>query len=165
MGHSLWECPIVFSTMSEQKPVRELKQIHWINAVVSLLGLAVTFALAYGFDKWAILLRRQARETFSSEFYYWFLSISNLIFAGLMLVLAWFVCFRANKTRVIPVIFMIVGLFATFVFAVDVSILAPYSHYMITPFFLVPNTRVAHVAAFITVIGFAGLVLSKSNHD
>ncbi|MCK7522546.1 MAG: hypothetical protein MZV64_35120 [Ignavibacteriales bacterium] len=134
-----------------------------MDAIISLLGLAATFAIAYGFDRWSELLRRQASATFAPTSYYWFFSISNLIFAGLMLVLAWFVCFRANKTRVIPVIFMIVGLFATFVFAVDVSILAPDSHYMITPFPLMPNTRVAHVAAFITVIGFAGLLLSKND--
>jgi hypothetical protein len=150
--------------MSEQKPVRELKQIHWINAVVSLLGLAVTFALAYGFDKWAILLRRQARETFSSEFYYWFPSISTLLFACLMLALAWFVWFRAIKTRVVSMLYLVIGLLGTFAFPIEFSIHSSPSGLILTGFVL-PNSRAVYVSAFTAAIGIAGLVLSKFNHD
>jgi hypothetical protein len=150
--------------MSEQKSVRDPKKVKLMNAVVSLLGLAVTFALAYGFDKWAILLRRQARETFSSEFYYWFLSISTLLFACLMLALAWFVWFRAIKTRVVSMLYLVIGLLGTFAFPIEFSIHSSPSGLILTDFVL-PNSRAVYVSAFAAAIGIAGLVLSKFNHD
>jgi hypothetical protein len=149
--------------MSEQKPLRDPKKVNLANAIISLLGLAVTFAIAYGFDRWSDLLRRQASANFAWTSYYWFLSISNLIFAGLMLVLAWFVCFRANKTRLIPLLYLLIGLLAAFAFAIEVTVSPTFQ--MITPGFLLPNSRVVHVSAFAAAIGAAGLVRSKFDHD
>jgi hypothetical protein len=137
-----------------------------MNTIISLAGLAAAFVLAYGFDQWSEILRRQAFANFTWLSYYWFLSISNLIFPVLMFVLAWFVCFRANKTRVIPVIFLIVGLLVTFVFAIVHSIVAISSGSITTGILLPsPNSRVVYVSAFAAAIGIAGLVLSKFNHD
>jgi len=134
-----------------------------MNIAISFIGLFVAFAKAYGFDTGSRLLREQAAENFAWGFYYWFFSISNFIFAGLILILAWFVCFRANKTRIVPTIYLIVGLFATFAFAIEHTV-SPITQ-SITPGFLLPNSRVVYVSAFAAAIGVAGLVLSKINHD
>lgn len=152
--------------MNEQNTVRDTNRVNLMNAIVSLLGLAIVFAMAYGFDRWSDLLRRQAFANFTWISYYWFLSISNLIFPCLLLVLAWFVCFRANKTRVIPVIFLIVGLLVTFAFVIVYSIVAASSGLITTAIFLPsPDSRVVYVSAFAAAIGIAGLVFSKFNHD
>jgi hypothetical protein len=148
--------------MTEAKLVRDLKEAK-TNTIISLIGLVTAFAMAYGFDKWSELLMRQARVNFTWESYYWFLSISNLVFAGLILVLAWFVCFHANKTRIVPIIYLIVGLLATFAFVIEFTV-SPISQ-MITPGFLLPSSRVVDVSAFATAIGVAGFILSKFNHD
>lgn len=134
-----------------------------MNTIISLLGLFAAFVMAYGFDRWSALLTRQARANFTWGSYYWFLSISDLIFAGLILVLAWFVCFRANKTRIVPIIYLVVGLLATFAFAIEYTVSPNFQ--MITPGFLLPTSRVVYVSAFAAAIGIAGLALSKINHD
>ena len=142
--------------------VRDLKEEKLTNAIISLLGLAVAFAMAYGFDRWSNLLRRQASANFDWAAYYWFLSISNLFFACLMLILAWFVCFRA-KTRLVSILYLVFGLLGTFAFVIEFSISSTFQ--MITPGFLLPSSRVVDVSAFAVAIGFAGFILSKFNHD
>jgi hypothetical protein len=155
-----------FDTMTEQKLVRDPKKVNLVNAIISLLSLAAIFAMAYGFDRWSELLRRQAFANFTWISYYWFLSISNLIFPGLMLVLAWFICFRTNRTRVISAVFLIVGLLVTFAFVIVHSIVAVSSGSITTAIFLPsPDSRVVYVSAIAAAIGIAGLVLSKFNHD
>lgn len=134
-----------------------------MNTTISIVGLAVIFVMAYGSDQWAELLQRQARENFNFSPYYWFLSIDSLVLACSILTLGWLVCFRDNRRWLTSLIFIIVGLFAEFAFAVDFSILAPSSHYMITPFFLNPNSRVADVGAFVVVTGFARLLIFKND--
>jgi len=134
-----------------------------VNAIISFVGLAITFAVAYGLDRWSEILRRQASANFAWAPYYWFLSISNLILAGLILALAWFVCFRANKTRMVSIIYLIVGLLATFAFVIEFTV-SPITQ-LITPGYLLPNSRVVYVSAFAAAIGVAGLVLSQINHD
>lgn len=149
--------------MNEQKSVREPKKVNLMNAVVSLLGLAVIFAVAYGIDYWSVILRRQVSANFVWSSYYWFLSLSNLIIAGLLFVLAWFVCYRTDKRWLISLTFLIIGLFGTFVFAVEYSTLSSSRTFMVTPFFLAPNWRTNYVAAFSIVIGFARLLISKND--
>jgi hypothetical protein len=124
-----------------------------MNTVISLIGLIAVFAMAYGFDQWAVLVQRLAKENFNLMPYFWFLSITNLALASSVSALAWFVCFRTNKRWLISAVFLVVGLFVTFAFAITHTF----------PIFLPPNSRGAYVSAFVIVIGFARLLLSKND--
>ncbi len=128
---------------------------------MALIGLVIVFILAYGFDLWIAALQRTATTTFAIAPFLWLSSIANLILAGVLLLLAWFVNMRAANRRLIAVIFVIVGLLVTFASALTFTTLSTLPPLGIAEF-LTPNSRVSFVAAFIVVVGIGGLIPLKA---
>lgn len=131
-----------------------------MNAI-SLIGLVIVFVLAYSFDRWTIALQQTATRPFTIVSFLWLSSIANLILAGALLLLAWFVNFRAVNSKLVSVTFVIIGVLVTFASALIFTTL-----YTLPPLgiaeFLTPNSRVVFVGALIAILGLAGLIPLES---
>jgi hypothetical protein len=132
-----------------------------MTIIISLAGLVIVFFLAYGFDRLIMTLQQAASAAFALSSYLWLSSIANLILAGALLLLAWFVYFRAAKSKLISVIFMVLGLLVTFASALIYTFFSTLPPLGIAEF-LTPYSRVVVVAGLIAVIGIAGLLPRKS---
>jgi len=131
--------------------------------IISLAGLVIMCFLAYGFDRWIAALQQTASSPFAIASFLWLSSIANLILAGALLLLAWFVNFRAVKSKWVSAAFSIIGLLVTFALALIFTAFSTLPSLGIIEF-LMPNSRVIFVMAFIAVIGIAGLIPRKSRN-
>ena len=132
-----------------------------MTTFISLAGLVIVFFLAYGFDRLIMAFQQAASAAFALSSFLWLSGIANLILAGALLLLAWFVIFRAARSRLVSVIFIVLGLTGTFVSAfifTFFSTLPPLGVYE----FLTPYSRVVIAAGLVAVIGIAGLIPRKS---
>jgi hypothetical protein len=131
-----------------------------MNTAISLMGLVAVLFIAYGFDRWIELLRQRGANTFTLTPFLWFAGMANILFAGALLLLVWFVTYRAKRSRLVFSIFAVVGLLITFATAIHFSASVRYFPSSILEY-LTPNSRVVYVSALITVTGIAGFVLSR----
>ncbi len=129
----------------------------------SLIGMAATLVIAYGVDWGLKSLAETAQRTFVYEPYLWLAGPANLVLAGALVALAWFVIFRAERSKVVSSIFVIVGLLVTFSFAIIISakVLLPIGYLLA---FLTPNSHLVYAGGFMAVIGIAGFIL-KTPHN
>ncbi len=131
--------------------------------VLSFVGLVVTFAVAYGFQRLVTHMRTQVGVTASgtlAKSTLWVESIALVVLAATLLLLAWYVLSRVRRDPWVGGVFTVVGLVLTFVVAIEWSLeriwlsdrvmnLAGYNSYG------------HYVAAFAAVIGIACLVAPK----
>ena len=131
--------------------------------ILCFVGLMVTFALAYGFQRLVTHMREQVGVTASgalAKSTLWVESIAIVVLAAMLLLLAWYVVSRANRDIWVGAVFIVVGLVLTFDVALETSLerfwlsdrvmrLAAYNSYG------------HYVAAFALVIGIACLLAPK----
>ena len=122
----------------------------------------MAFAIAYGLDRWEVVVRRQARENFEFASTLWFASAANLILASSLLALAWLLCFQVSKNQWVSLALVIIGLLATFAVAISFTIQSN-SIVQRIPVLLFPDSRVADVSSFVAVIGIARFILFKND--
>ena len=132
-----------------------------MTIIISLAGLVIVFFLAYGFDRLIMTLQQAATAAFALSSFLWLGGLANLILAGALLLLAWFVYFRAAKSKLISVIFTVLGLLGTFASALIFTFFSTLPPLGIAEF-LSPYSRVVVVAGLIAVIGIVGLFTRKS---
>jgi hypothetical protein len=132
-----------------------------MSKTMSLTGLVCTFLAAYACDRWVESLRAEAFNTFNATgTFLWLAGVANILLAIALLLLAWHVLFRSDKSILISAVFMLVGLGVSFACAIEVSIASTLPPLGIVEF-LTPNSHVLYVAAFAVVVGSAGLVLPR----
>jgi hypothetical protein len=129
--------------------------------IISLAGLVIVFILAYSFDRWIVAFQQAAARASAIASSLWLSSIANLILVGALLLLAWFVDFRAIRSKLVSATFIVVGLLITFALALIFAIFSTLPPLGIAEY-LVPTSRVVFVAAFISVVGGVGLIPRKS---
>lgn len=129
--------------------------------IISLTGLVIVSFLAYSFDRWIVALQQTATRPSSIVSILWLSGIANLILAGALLLLAWFVNFRAAKSKWVYVTFLIIGILVTFTSAFIFTAFSTLPPLGVAEF-LTPTSRVVFIMAFIAVIGLAGLIPRKS---
>lgn len=128
--------------------------------VFSFAGLIATFALAYGCDRWVEALRAEATQPSTIASFLWQAGIANILLAAALLLLAWFVNFRVNKSRLISSLFVIAGLVITFAVAIEMSFTSTLPPLGIVEFFT-PNSHILYTGAFVAIIGIAGFILPE----
>jgi hypothetical protein len=129
-----------------------------MKPAISLAGLTAVLLMAYGFERWSLLLRQRGADTLTLTPFLWLASIANLLLAVALLLLAWFVTNRANRSRFVSLIFIVVGLLITFATAITFSATSRLLPLGIMEY-LTPNSRVVYAAAIIAATGIAGLIL------
>jgi hypothetical protein len=132
-----------------------------MTELISLAGLVVVFFLAYGFDRLIMALQQAASATFALSSFLWLGGVANLVLAGALLLIAWFVYFRAARNILVSVIFMVLGLLGTFTSALIFTFFSTLPPLGIAEY-LTPYSRVVVTAGLVAVIGIAGLIPRKS---
>jgi len=131
--------------------------------LVSFAGLLATFAVAYGFERLVAHMRAELEVTLSgtlAKSIPWVQSLAIVVLAAMLLLLAWYVVFRANRDMWVGAVFIVVGLVLTFNVAMATS-LGSFWLFDRLPRFAAYNSYGHYVAAFAAVIGIACLVAPK----
>jgi hypothetical protein len=131
-----------------------------MSKMVSFAGLVATFIMAYAFDRWVEFLRVEASRTFALAPYLWLAGAANLLLAITLLLLTWYVIFRADKSTLVSSVFVLVGLAFTFASTINMSLASPLPSLGLVEF-STPGSHVLYVSAFVAVIGIAGFVLPR----
>ena len=131
--------------------------------VLSVVGMLVVFAAAYGFERLMTHMKTQLGVTVSmalAKGIHWVDAVAVLVLAALLLILGWYVITRLNRDKYVGVLFTVVGLALTILVAVELSLERPFRPYWMVEIFHLESY--AHfVAAFIAVIGIACLVAPR----
>ena len=132
--------------------------------ILSIVGLVATLAAAYGFERLDLYMRERLGRTASmalGKSLYWVESIVPVVLAAMLLLLAWYVVTRANRSLVVGVVFIVVGMFLTFVMATEISLLERTTVLQRVGSPVYMDSYGHYAAAFLTVIGVACLVAPK----
>ena len=128
-----------------------------MTKLFSLIGMAATLVIAYGVDWGLKSLAATAQRTFVYEPYLWLAGPANLVLAGALGALAWFVVFRAERSKVVSSIFVIIGLSVTFSFAAIISARGSLRLGDLMAF-LTPSSHLVYAGSFVAAIGIAGFI-------
>ncbi len=113
---------------------------------IALAGMAGTLAAAFGFDRWIESLRVAASRTpVRAPWPLWPSSAANLVLAGCLVTLAWFVTCRSKRSKLVAAIFVVVGLLVVLLSSTIGS--------------MVPLFRTGYTGAFILATGVLNLIL------
>ena len=144
-----------FAMLRVERPGRRLswkgmramaEQKNITTESISLVGMAGTLALAYGFDRWLESLRVAASRTIVRPLWpLWPSSAANLVLAGCLVTLSWFVTCRSGRSKLVASIFVVVGLLVMLLSFTIGS--------------MVPLFRTGYTGAFILAIGILSLML------
>lgn len=81
-----------------------------LNETTAILGMIAALVVAYGLDQWIFQLRKESARTFVMAPALWGRLAANLITAAILLLLAWFVLTRVERSMGVTIIFLIAGL-------------------------------------------------------
>jgi hypothetical protein len=128
--------------------------------LISFVGLLATFALAYGCDRWVEALRAETAQSSTIASFLWQAGAANLLLDATLLLLAWFVNFRASRGRLVSSFYLLIGLAVTFAVAIEWSVVSTLPPLGVVEFFT-PNSHILYTGAFLAIIGIAGFILPK----
>jgi hypothetical protein len=81
-----------------------------LKQIIAILGMMAALVVAYRLDRWLIQARKEAAETFILFPVLWEKLAANLIAAAMVMLLAWFVLIRLERSISLTIIFLIAGL-------------------------------------------------------
>jgi hypothetical protein len=122
---------------------------------ISLLGMLLTFLLAYGLDRWTLALQQTVVQTYVVAPYLWISSAANLLLAGVLLLLGWYLAVRAPKNLWVSLAFIIIGLLFTFSTAIIYGVTSELPPASLSAY-LTPRVLIS--GAFIAAAGIAAMV-------
>jgi hypothetical protein len=128
---------------------------------VPLIGMMAVLGIAYALDNWMNAIRQAAMSDFAGTLPWLVPSyLADLVVAGLILALLWFVHAKGDKGLTLPLVYVIVGLGWLFynVLAIGLAGRLPLPMQLS----LVPQSLPAFASAFIAVIGLQRLILRQA---
>jgi len=127
---------------------------------LSLLGLVIVFIVAFGLDRGNYALGLYAASSFDYAPLLVLMALGNLLLAGCLIVLAWYVDFRGERSRVVASLFLIVGgLMTLYPIAFALGSPAGDAPLLLRNLFIyLADTQLHFAAAFVSVIGLISLV-------
>ena len=116
-----------------------------VSDVLPLIGLVVTLVIVYDFDRWM-----GTREPIV-----WVAGLSNLLLSGLLLALWWLMNLENERSKLVAMIFLLVGLLLTFgpPLLPELRLQLPFS----LAFLIEHNTLTRYAGGFVAVMGLVGL--------
>jgi hypothetical protein len=131
-----------------------------IKNSVALMGLIIVLAVSFGIDRWILVMRTENSRTFSLlGAVLWSYVIGDLIWAGLLLLLFWFMVSRGPRNWFIACIYLLVGLIQTLFPVLYISPIGQFWRFL-APFLATGSTLMRLTGGFITIIGGCTLALS-----
>lgn len=132
-----------------------------MSKAVSLVGLVLTFAVAYGCQRLTAYLKTEMAEALEAEPVFWFDSFALVIVSAALLFLSWYVIYRARKDVWVAAVFVLAGVGVTFAWAFEMTLGTTLISRMPNAEYLMPYSYVRYAAAFVAVIGIASLVIPR----
>ncbi len=137
-----------------------------MKPLVALVGALGILGLAWWFDRLYELSRLEAARTFDANPYaiVGTLAIVQLVLAGLLFLLAWFVILKSGGNTFVFLMFLLVGLLLLFSFSLDalLSRLPSFLSLSLTVFLPIsPRSMLFEASAFTTLIGIIGLIAQR----
>lgn len=143
----------------------------WISSyLLPLIGLVVVLGIAYGCNRWnQALIFEQAKYLSISSIYnlFWSFPLMTLACLGAVLFLFWLIMTRVDRSKVIGVIYMIVGLFLV---TIHLLYYQTFTNGWVLPFFMSSSYNYQSSFLYFTgggivVIGLFMLILPKKKND
>jgi hypothetical protein len=135
-----------------------------LSAIPSLIGMTITLAVAFGLDYLIRTLNYRVAQNFSvSPIIPLIYPAANLILAICLLLLFWYVNFRAARSRFISITFLVAGLFLLVFWPVAMSLMILIPAFRLPTFpglsYVWGRACTADALAGIATIGLLGLLL------
>lgn len=128
----------------------------FFSFLASVVGLIIVLGFAFWMDSGVDVLKIESLQTFS-ETIPWLVSanIANLVLAGLILTLLWFIYYKGYKSQTVGLIYFVVG-FGLLFYPV---IILPAANKLHLPLYipLEPKTFTSFTSAIIVVVGLQRL--------
>lgn len=140
-----------------------MKKMNLLSDIPSLISMIITLAVAFGLDYLIRALNYRVAQTFStSPLIPLMYPAANLILAICLLLLFWYVNFRAARSRFVSITFLVAGLLLLVLWpaAMSLMILIPAIRLPTFPglSFVWGRTCTADALAAIAIIGLLGLL-------
>ncbi len=137
-----------------------------MKSLAAVAGMLATLALTRWFDYlYDVLRTAPTRNVFvGTDAILWLGAATDVIVAGLLLLLTWFVMVKNGGSRFVFVSFLLVGILLLFSFSLQasLSLLPPSMWQLFTAVMPTsPRSLLFHAGAFIAVIGLMGLVVRR----
>lgn len=136
-------------------------QEPYLKAAISIVGMVITLVTALALDNWLAILEARASRTFDVMPAVWVVTGSHLVLSGMSLALAWNLLCRGRPSRLMAIIFLVVGLAVLLYPAIAIT-----TELLDIPFSLrwalSPDSRFVYISAFIVVLGIASLIYSSA---
>jgi hypothetical protein len=114
-----------------------MKNQRVVNVMISIGGMLLLLALAYGTDSLREYTDRYCAETFSHGYeIHWLYVVTNLVLSGTTVLWLWFVLVKAQSEKWVYVVFICIGLLITIypvLYFTDLGVL--YLAYRLSPVF------------------------------
>jgi hypothetical protein len=135
-----------------------------LSDILALIGMTITLAVAFGLDYLIRTLNYRVAQTFStSPIIPLIFPAANLILAACLLLLFWYVNFRAARSRLVNVTFLVVGLLLLVFWPVAMSLMILIPAFRLPTFpglsYVWGRACTADALAGIAMIGLLGLLL------
>lgn len=135
-----------------------------LSDIPSLIGMTITLAVAFGLDYLIRTLNYRVAQNFSvSPIIPLIYPAANLILAACLLILFWYVIFRAARSRFISITFLIAGLPLLVFWPVAMSLMILIPTFRLPTFpglsYVWGRACTADALAGIATIGLLGLLL------
>jgi hypothetical protein len=134
-----------------------------LSDIPALIGMLITLAVAFGLDYLMRALNYRVAQTFStSPLIPLMYPLSNLILAACLLLLFWYVNFRAARSRFVSITFLVAGLLLLIFWPATMTLMIMIPAFRPPTFpglsYVWGRTCTADALAAIAVIGLLGLL-------
>lgn len=137
-----------------------MQQTGFRYKLISLVGMAVILAIAWGMDKLLAHQTKLASATFNYSQLFWISTACALILIVLWYCLGWLALFKSGYSRLIWIPFVLVGIFGLLVFYLWPYIpLGPLHRIAWALQFEYPTASLKSTTLFIAVLGLLNLAL------
>ncbi len=127
--------------------------------IVPLAGMVIALLLAFGLDRVILLLREEnARALTAGYALLWTYVLANLVLAICLLMLFWIIAARGERSKLVAVIFLIVGI--PVLFAPVIYFTPAFAGLNLTDY-LLPDTLLYQAGVFMAAIGLLSLILPR----
>ncbi len=134
-------------------------------AIDALIGLIASLLVVYGLDFWTQRLREAGFRSLDVTPYYWGSILANLVFAAILLALAWLTYFRAERRRLVVWLYLLTGLIVAFSSILLSSIPASLPLFTDPQFRILrigllysgAHSRLQFLGAFLAILGALGI--------
>ena len=126
------------------------------STIPSLLGMAGTLALAFGFDRWLVLQQRYARQYSDFSSYMIWMIVEGFALCFVWIAFSWIVLSRKPQSRLAPITFIVIGILIFIWFPIEFLPL-----HLIPPFlfFSTRYVNLQYTGLFLVFLGFLVLFL------